>query len=114
MKFKTQRVNDVWILMPQGSLLNPQDVADLRAQFLRELKDNRQKKFIFDLHALEHANSAWLNFMVAALQAATAHQASLVLCNVPAHVQNMLVLTKLNGFFRIANKTADALQLLNA
>ncbi|MBA3648372.1 MAG: STAS domain-containing protein [Chitinophagales bacterium] len=98
--------------MVEGKILSEQQTAVLRERIEKELILN-QKKFILDLKSLQFVNSVCLNFLISAKIKIAEKGAQVVLCNVSDQLRKLLVMTKLEHYFQIASRTADALNLLN-
>jgi len=111
MQFKTQEVADAVVLMIEGKLLSERETAPIRDQISSDL-DSGKKKFIFDLKGIEFVNSACLNFLVSSRNLIAGKNGKIVLCNVPDQLKKLLVVTKLESFFIMAEKTEDALEII--
>lgn len=112
MKYSVQKIDKAVIIMLEGKLLNEQQTAGVRNRIITELLD-QQKKFIFDLKGIEFVNSACLNFLVSAKNKISEHSGEVVLCNVSEQLKKLLSMTRLESFFNVANRTADAILILN-
>ncbi len=113
MNFKTQRVDDAMIIMIEGKLLSEHETAPVKNQISHEVAKGQQK-FIYDLKGIEFVNSACLNFLVSSRNIITGKNGNMVLCNVPDQLKKLLNVTKLESFFNISSRTADAVSLLNS
>ena len=111
MDFKMQRVEDVVVMMIEGKLLSEQETSSIRDQIIKDLNSGNMK-FIFDLKGIVFVNSACLNFLVSSKNLIAGKNGTLVLCNVNDQLKKLLTLTKLESFFTIAGRTADALEML--
>lgn len=112
MQYNVQKIDQAVIFMLEGKLLNEQQTAPLRDRISAELADV-QKKFVFDLKDIEFVNSACLNFLVSARNKIADQGGQLVLCNVSDQLKKLLAMTRLESYFSLAGRTADAINLLN-
>ena len=113
MVFRTQKMEDAIVMMIEGKLLSEQETAPMRELINSELESGTQK-FIFDLKGIEFVNSACLNFLMSARKLVDEKKGKLVLCNVPDQLKKLLGVTKLESFFIIAGKTAEAMTMLKS
>ncbi len=113
MHFRTQRVEGAMVVMIEGKLLSEQETAPIREQINSELAKGQQK-FIYDLKDVEFVNSACLNFLVSTRNLIAGKNGNVVLCNVPDQLKKLLTVTKLESFFSIRSRTADAVDLLRS
>ena len=111
MQFKTQKVENVTVMMIEGKLLAEQETSKVKDHITGELGSGQQK-FIFDLKGIEFVNSACLNFLVSSKNLIATKNGSLVLCNVPDQLHKLLMVTKLDAFFTTAGRTAEAVEML--
>ncbi len=112
MQFNVQIVGQAIILMLEGKLMNEQQTARIRDRISADLA-GKEKHFIFDLKQLEFVNSACLNFLVSSKNKITEQGGELVLCNVSDQLKKLLAMTRLESYFKITGRTADAIDLLN-
>lgn len=112
MDYVVQKVEQTVIMMLQGKLMHEQQTSQIRNRIAEGLSGN-ERKFIFDLKSLEFVNSTCLNFLVASRNKIVEQGGELVLCNVSDQLKKLLVMTRLESYFKIAGRTADAMLLLN-
>lgn len=112
MQYSIQKIDHAVIMMLEGKLMNEQQTAHIRNRIAADLSDN-ERRFIFDLKGLEFVNSACLNFLVSARNKIMEQNGEVVLCNVSEQLKKLLTMTRLESYFRIAGRTADAIELLN-
>ncbi|MBK9732001.1 MAG: STAS domain-containing protein [Chitinophagaceae bacterium] len=112
MQFSVQKVDQSIIMMLEGKLMNEQQTSKIRDRISSGLSDN-EKKFIFDLKSLEFVNSACLNFLVSSRNRIVDQGGDIVLCNVSDQLRKLLTMTRLESYFKIAGRTADAIAILN-
>ncbi len=82
-------------------------------QKLKELLEQGERRFVFDLADVEYVDSAGVGFLVTCLT--TLHQAGakLRLTTVPERVQHVLEITRLNTVFEIFPDRKRALENFN-
>lgn len=112
MQYNVQIVGQAIVVMLEGRLMHEQQTAKIRDRITADLAGN-ERKFIFDLKRLEFVNSACLNFLVSARKKIADHGGELVLCNVSDQLRKLLAITRLESYFRITGRTADAIDMLN-
>lgn len=112
MHYSVQKVDQAVIMMLEGKMMNEQETSKIRQRIATDLSVN-EKKFIFDLKSLDFVNSACLNFLVSSKNRIAERGGELVLCNVSDQLKKLLSMTRLESYFKIAGRTADAIALLN-
>ena len=112
MEYSVQKVDQAIVFMLEGKLLNEQQTSAIREKIATELS-GQQKKFIFDLKDIEFVNSSCLNFMVSAKNKISGEGGTLVLCNISDQLKKLLAMTRLESYFQVADRTSDAVAILN-
>ena len=112
MEYSVQKVDQALVFMLEGKLLNEQQTTAIREKIATELLSN-QKKFIFDLKDIEFVNSSCLNFLVSAKNKIVGQGGSLILCNASDQLKKLLIMTRLESYFQVADRTSDAVTILN-
>ncbi|MEO6166608.1 MAG: STAS domain-containing protein [Chitinophagales bacterium] len=112
MQYSVQKVDQAVVMMIEGKMMNEQQTSKIRERIVTDLSGN-ERKFIFDLKSLEFVNSACLNFLVLSQNKIAEQGGELVLCNVSDQLKKLLSMTRLESYFKIAGRTADAIALLN-
>lgn len=112
MEYNVQKVEQAVIMMLEGKLMHEQQTSAIRNRIAAGLSGN-ERRFIFDLKHLEFVNSTCLNFLVASRNKIVEQGGDLVLCNVSDQLKKLLVMTRLESYFKIAGRTADAMLMLN-
>lgn len=111
MEYSVQKMEQAVIIMLEGKLMHEQQTTEVRNRIVAGLSVN-ERRFIFDLKSLEFVNSTCLNFLVASRNKIVEQGGDLVLCNVSDQLKKLLVMTRLENYFKIAGRTADAMLLL--
>jgi anti-sigma B factor antagonist len=78
-----------------------------------DLLELGQSKFIIDLSELKYMNSSGLNVLIQLLTKTRNKGGESVIFNVNKKVNELLVITKLNTLFKVADSEKEAIALLN-
>ena len=106
MEFKHKLENQIVLIEPVGNLIGEQDgipLIDICNEYFS--KDNN--KFLVDMKELRHINSSGLGVLITLLTRSRKAGGDVVLANLPANIQNLLLITKLNSIFKIANSLEE-------
>jgi anti-sigma B factor antagonist len=100
MKISEKRVGDVVVLNLEGSLMGGPEAVSLNEAVNRYL-DEKSLKVVLNLQHVERVNSSGLGILIKALTTFKTNGGELKLANVNPHVNNLLVITKLNTILDI-------------
>lgn len=78
-----------------------------------EYIQNNISKFTFDLHELKYLNSSGLNVLIQIFTRARNNSGEAVLYHLNKKINDLILITKLNTIFKIANNQKEAVKLLN-
>ena len=95
-----------------GVLIEPNQTTSL----LEEVDDvvgNGTVNIIVDLSGIETMNSTGLNVLISILTKARNAGGEAIVANLPAKVHELMVITKLNTVFSVAESIDEAAELLN-
>ncbi len=107
MLYKFEPINHIAWLQPQN-LHNPEE-NKIILSFIDNQLQTIGNQWIIDLSALHYLNSTGLNFLIAALSRVRAQSGEIILIGLSAHIQQVLVITRLQTLFMIKNNTQEAL-----
>ena len=110
--FNVVQKNPVAIFSLYGDLID-RSLAQTLVNEVNELNDDGQHKFIFDMSEVKYMNSTGLNVLINVLTKSRKSGGDLVICCVSKKVQELLLVTKLNSVFSVADSTEEALEKFN-
>lgn len=107
MEYDIQKSEEIIILSLKGRLLGEHQTISL-AEEIDEILALGITNVIVDLSELEFINSTGLNFLLTLLSKVRRADGEVVLCNMNALLQTLMVTTKLNSFFHISEDMEQA------
>lgn len=110
--YKITEENKIQILFLSGELIDKHQATDLLTS-VNELLEAGNHKFIIDLSALKYMNSSGLNVLIQLLTKTRTNGGDSVICNVSKKVNDLLIITKLNTLFKVAENKEAAMKLLS-
>lgn len=110
--YKIVDENKVQILFLSGELIDKNQANDLITH-VNELLEAGNHKFIIDLTDLKYMNSSGLNVLIQLLTKTRNNGGDSVICNVSKKVNELLIITKLNTLFKVAENKEAAMKLLS-
>jgi len=110
-EYNISEENNCQILKLSGELIDKHQAIDL-IKSIDELLDTEKSKWAIDLSDLKYMNSSGLNVLIQILTKTRNHGGESVIFNVSKKVNELLVITKLNTLFKVADTKADALEKL--
>jgi anti-sigma B factor antagonist len=109
--YKITEENKIQILFLSGELIDKHQATDLITS-VNELLDAGNHKFIIDLSELKYMNSSGLNVLIQLLTKTRTNGGDSVICNVSKKVNDLLIITKLNTLFKVAENKEAAMKML--
>ncbi len=109
--YKIVEENKIQILFLSGELIDKNQANDLIIQ-VNGLLEAGNHKFIIDLADLKYMNSSGLNVLIQLLTKTRNNGGDSVICNVSKKVNELLIITKLNTLFKVADDKEAAKKLL--
>ena len=95
-----------------GVLIAPTQFTEL-IESVHELISESTKNIIVDLAGIESMNSTGLNVLISILTKARNAGGEAVVANIPERVNELMIITKLNTVFTVAESIDKAVELLN-
>lgn len=108
MDYQIEKHEDILILSLNGRLLGEHQTIALMEQ-VEEQIELGYVNFVIDLSNLEFINSTGLNFLLTLLTKGRKQDGEVLLCNLNELLSNLIITTKLNSFFTIAESRQEAL-----
>lgn len=102
---------EIQVLFLSGELIDKNQALELIKK-VDELLEFGKNKLIIDLTNLKYMNSSGLNVLIQLLTKARTRGGESVICNVSKKVNELLVITKLNTLFKVAETEEEARELL--
>jgi anti-sigma B factor antagonist len=99
----------VWLT---GELIDKNQAINL-IQEIDELMELGKNKLVIDLSDLRYLNSSGLNVLIQLLTKTRSNGGESVICNVGKKVHELLIITKLNTLFKIADNQETAFHMLS-
>ena len=109
--YKITDENNIQILALKGELIDKNQATDL-IKNIEELLELEKNKLIIDLSDLKYMNSSGLNVLIQLLTKTRTAGGDSVIFNVNKKVNELLIITKLNTLFKVADSREEAIKLL--
>ena len=109
--YKITEKNGIQILVLSGELIDKNQAIDL-IKSVDELLVVEKNRLVIDLSALKYMNSSGLNVLIQLLTKTRTSGGDSVICNVSKKVNELLIITKLNTLFKLADTQEAACKLL--
>jgi len=107
LQISNREVNGVTVVELDGRVVLGEETNKLR-EAVKELVSQGQKKIVLDVKNVTMIDSSGLGALVAAHASAQSAGASLRLCNLGAHFNQLLQITKLLTVFEVSQTQEDA------
>lgn len=99
------------ILSLTGELIDKNQAIQM-IKSVDELLESGKNKFVIDLSGLKYMNSSGLNVLIQLLTKTRTSGGESVICHVSKKVNELLIITKLNTLFKVADTKEEAFKLL--
>lgn len=109
--YKITEENNIQILALSGELIDKNQAIAL-IKDMDELLEQDKNKLIIDLSELKYMNSSGLNVLIQLLTKTRTGGGESVICHVSKKVNDLLIITKLNTLFKVAETKEEAAKLL--
>ena len=109
--YKITEEKNIQVLVLSGELIDKNQATDL-IKNVDELLELEKNKLIIDLSDLKYMNSSGLNVLIQLLTKTRVSGGDSVIFNVNKKVNELLIITKLNTLFKVADNKADAIKLI--
>ena len=109
---KIKKQGQIHIISMQGDLIETGQ-ADKLIQEVDEVIVNNNIRFVIDLGALKYLNSSGLTILIRILTKSRKAGGETVISNVGKRIKELLVITKLNTVFTVADTVEEAVAKLN-
>lgn len=110
--YKIQAQKDVHVINMEGELIEKTQ-ADVLLEEVKKAIEGGSKKFILDFSNLRYMNSSGLGILVKLLTKIRNGGGELAACNLNKKMQELLIITKLNQMFHIAESIDKAMEELS-
>jgi anti-sigma B factor antagonist len=108
LKLTNREVNGVTVVELDGRVVLGEETNKLR-ETVKNLVSQGKKKLVLDVKNVTMIDSSGLGALVAAYSSAKSSGASLRLCNLGAHFNQLLQITKLLTVFEVSKTQAEAI-----
>jgi anti-sigma B factor antagonist len=109
MKIKTEKQNDIMVLVLDGDMMGGPDATQL-SEKIHELIDAGQKHIVLDMSKVDRMNSSGLGILIGGLTTVRANGGEMKLTHMTAKVKELITITKLNSVFDIFDSEKDAVE----
>src|ERR1700739_1057196 len=109
LKLATHEVDGVTVLVLDGRIVLGEETSKLR-ETVKNLVSEGKKKLVLDMKNVTMIDSSGLGALVAAYSSAKSVGASVRLCNLGAHFNQLLQITKLLTIFEVCTIEQDAVR----
>jgi len=100
------------VITIKGNLIEKGQAGKLMEEIEEKVLDN-SNKFVINMTDFKYMNSTGLNVLVNILTKARKSGGEAVICCMPNKIKELLVITKLNTVFNIADDLENALKQIN-
>jgi anti-sigma B factor antagonist len=109
--FNIKEENNIQILTISGELIDKNQAIHL-LNAVDELVEAGNNKLIIDIKDLKYMNSSGLNVLIQLLTKTRNNGGESVIFNVNKKITELLIITKLNTLFKIAESKKEAIKML--
>jgi len=109
LKLTNSEIDGVTVLALDGRIVLGEETGTLR-ESVKELVSEGKKKLVLDMKNVTMIDSSGLGALVAAYSSAKSGGTSLRLCNLGAHFNQLLQITKLLTVFEVSKTQEDAIR----
>ena len=109
MAVRTERIGDVFVVLPEGMLKGDKETNHLESE-LRRLVQANQKKILLDLRNTTHLNSTAIGVVVGVHASATNRGLAFYVCNIERRIHNVLTILKLVNVLNAFDTREEALE----
>ncbi len=110
--YSVSKQGNIHILTLKGELID-KNQADKLIEEVNEIIFNNHIHFVVDLDALKYLNSSGLTILIQILTKARKAGGEAVIANVGKRIKELLVITKLNTVFTVADTVEQGIAKLN-
>lgn len=110
MAIRTEKVGDVFVIVPEGMLKGDKETNQLESE-LRRLVQGGQTKILLDLRNTTHLNSIAIGVLAGVHTSASTRGLHFAVCNVERRIQNVLTILKLVNVLNVYDTREDALKV---
>lgn len=103
-----ERMNDVAVIVPSGSLTGGKETDELETN-LRKLVHDNQKKILLDLNKTTYMSSIAIGVLASVQASAINRNLEFYVCNVRDRVENVLTIVKLIRILTVFETREEAL-----
>ncbi len=111
-EYKITRQGQIHILTMQGDLIEKSQ-ADQLMQEVNDIILNNNIRFIIDLGSLKYLNSSGLTILIQILTKSRKAGGETVIANVGKRIKELLVITKLNTVFTVADSVEQGISKID-
>jgi anti-anti-sigma factor len=108
MAIRTEKIGDVFVIVPEGMLKGDKETSQLDYE-LRRLVQGNQQKILLDLRNTSHLNSIAIGVLAGVHTSAATRGLNFAVCNLERRIQNVLTILKLVNVLHVYDTREDAL-----
>ena len=108
MALRTERLDDVVAVVPDGMLTGDKETNHLESE-LRRLIDGGEKKILLDLRNTSHLNSIAIGVVTGVHTSAAKRGVLFYVCNIERRIHNVLTIIKLVNVLNVYDTREEAL-----
>lgn len=105
--YNLESVNNINLLKVKGEFIEKEE-SNILLEKVNELISAGETKFIIDLGNIDYMNSTGLNVLINILTKSRKNGGDISLINTPKKVNDLFIMTKLNGIFNISKNMEEA------
>ena len=109
--YKIEEKRDCSLLHFAGNLIEKSQAIEMLERF-DELLNKEVKRFIIDMSGFRYMNSTGLNVLITILTRSRKAGGETIISSVPENIKSLMLITKLNNIFTVAENEEEAEKLL--
>ncbi|MEQ8910647.1 MAG: STAS domain-containing protein [Vicingaceae bacterium] len=108
-EYRIEEKEGVYIVYFNGRILDRSEAENLMDE-MEELMSSGKHDFVINLSGIDYMNSAGLGVLISLLNQSRDEYGTLVLCSVPEKINQLIITSKLQNIFKLAETQEEALK----
>ena len=109
--YQTKQKPSATIISFKGDLIDKEQTLELMKDIENRIVENKNH-FILNLSELRYVNSSGLNVLINILTKSRNSGGEAIISNVPEKINKLIITTKLNSLFTVAESVVEAAEML--
>lgn len=107
--YEIKSLDKATVITFKGNLIEKSQAQTMVDDLDILLGNGNSALFIIDMQDMKFMNSTGLNVLIGLLTKARNHDGDAIVCNLPAKIKELLLITKLSAVFTLAENVEEAL-----